>query len=215
MKIYVISGLGADKRIFQFLTLKYQLVPLDWIEPKKNEPLESYAARLSQSIDTSKDFILLGVSFGGLVATEIGKFLSPKQTILISSAETAAELRSIYRLFGKLNLIRFIPKPFLNMPAWLANLLFGAKNKQLLAEIIQDTDLGFLKWALAELMQWKNQTRLPNCLKIEGGNDLLLPPTKSTNAILIPQGGHFMIVDKAEEISGVINERIASLGLGN
>jgi hypothetical protein len=28
MKIYAISGLGADERVFKYLSLKYELVPI-------------------------------------------------------------------------------------------------------------------------------------------------------------------------------------------
>ncbi|MGB0839278.1 MAG: hypothetical protein ACPGXL_04005 [Chitinophagales bacterium] len=34
MKLYGISGLGADQRVFQYLNLDCELIPLDWIEPK-------------------------------------------------------------------------------------------------------------------------------------------------------------------------------------
>lgn len=39
MKIYGISGLGADKRVFQFLTLNYEFISIDWITPNKNETI--------------------------------------------------------------------------------------------------------------------------------------------------------------------------------
>lgn len=109
MKIYGISGLGADERVFKFLNLKFEFVPISWIEPLKNETIENYSKRLSKIIDSKKDFCLIGVSFGGLIAVEISKILNPKLTILISSAHTKDELRPIYRWFGKTKLIKIIP----------------------------------------------------------------------------------------------------------
>ena len=87
MKVYGISGLGADKRVFEKLTLDLELIPIDWITPYKNERIEDYAKRLSKKIDKKEEFIIIGVSFGGLIATEISKILKSKLTILISSAE--------------------------------------------------------------------------------------------------------------------------------
>ena len=50
-KVYFISGLGADKRIFSFLDLSFcEPVFIDWITPLKNESLESYALRLRKQI---------------------------------------------------------------------------------------------------------------------------------------------------------------------
>ncbi len=110
MKIYGISGLGADKRIFDSLNLDYPLIPVDWIEPTENESLKDYSNRLLKVIDTKSDFALLGVSFGGLVAVEISKVLKPRLTIIISSAETKNELRPIYRGVGKIGLLNKLPK---------------------------------------------------------------------------------------------------------
>ena len=47
MKIYGISGLGADKRVFEYLTLDYQFIPIDWIKPEDKETIEEYSLRLS------------------------------------------------------------------------------------------------------------------------------------------------------------------------
>ena len=93
MKLYGLSGLGTDKRVFEYLTLDYEFIPIDWIEPRRKETIEEYALRLSELIDKNEDFGILGVSFGGLVAIEISKILNPKLTILISSVETKNELR--------------------------------------------------------------------------------------------------------------------------
>ena len=49
--IYLISGLGADERVFQNLDFG-RLKPtfIKWIEPIKNETIEEYALRLSLQI---------------------------------------------------------------------------------------------------------------------------------------------------------------------
>ena len=109
MKIYAISGLGADARVFNYLSLDIEIIPLEWITPISDESIEHYAERLSDKINKEEPFYLLGVSFGGIVATEISKITRPIATILISSAEVKAELRWIYGLIGKLNIIPLLP----------------------------------------------------------------------------------------------------------
>ena len=149
------------------------------------------------------------MSFGGLIATEISKLTKPNFSILISSVENRNELSRIIKLFGKLKLIELIPEKLLNPPKVIAHFMFGTHKKELLNSILDDTDLYFAKWAIRELMNWKNQSRLPNLIKIGGSNDKLLPP-KGENTILIEEGQHFMIVDKADQISYIINEKIRS-----
>ena len=92
MKIYAFSGLGTDERIFRQLALDHELIPVKWINPLPKEKLSSYAQRLGEQIDQSEPFALLGVSFGGMLVSELVKTLNPEKVILISSASTRFEL---------------------------------------------------------------------------------------------------------------------------
>ncbi|MTI33587.1 thioesterase domain-containing protein [Xanthovirga aplysinae] len=210
MKIYAISGLGADERVFQYLDLKYEIIPIQWITPKSNESLAAYAHRLSEQIDQSKPYYLLGVSFGGMLATEMTKFLNPECCILISSAERSTDLPSFSKFLNPIKILNWIPSNFLKLPKPLMYWLFGTENKQLLGQILDDTDLDFVKWALIQILQWDKKEYFSNTLKIHGTSDKVIPVKNKTKTQLIPQGGHFMIIDKAKEISTLINEKLSS-----
>ncbi len=71
MKIYAISGLGADERVFKYLTINYELIPVKWIRPKHKETIHSYSKRLIEEygIGQETNYGIIGVSFGGLIAT--------------------------------------------------------------------------------------------------------------------------------------------------
>ena len=209
VKIYGISGLGADKRVFNYLNLENKLTPLDWIEPLKNEPIEKYSKRFAENygLHKEKEFIIIGVSFGGLIATEISKLYKPKMTILISSAETKRELGEYIRFAGKTKITKILPEQIFALPKRIAQFVFGAEKTELLNSILNDSDLKFTKWAINELVNWKNITKLDNVFKIGGNRDKLLPP-KDDSTIIIEGGEHFMIVDKAKEISKILNEQI-------
>lgn len=208
MKLYGISGLGADKRVFERLTLECEFIPIDWIQPLENESIEDYSKRLSTVIDQENDYGILGVSFGGLIAVEISKVLKPKLTILISSAETRDYLRSIFRGIGKIGITSLLPSRIFDPPRAIAHFIFGTNEKDLLNNILNDTDLDFAKWAVNELLNWKNTQRLERVLQISGTNDKLISPKKDKKTHLIKGGEHFMIVDRAEEISQIINQEI-------
>jgi pimeloyl-ACP methyl ester carboxylesterase len=211
MTIYGISGLGADERVFQSLTLSQKIQPVHWIPPKAGETIESYASRLTEQIKDD-NFILIGVSFGGLVAVEIGKIKKPRLTILVSSAETADDLKLAYKIIGRSGIIKFIPSFLFNPSKPLMYWLFGAKNKKLLKDILNDTDLEFSKWAIIKLTQWSNQEKVQNLVKIHGTKDKLISYRKSVETVQVKDGQHFMIVDKAKEISLIIEEKIKNAG---
>ena len=210
MKLYAISGLGADHRVYDQLHLNCPVEHLPWLEPKNKEPIELYAQRMADQIQNNGAFGIMGVSFGGLIAVEISKLLNPQLTILISSVETKNELPLLYRFFGMTRIITLIPHFFFVPPKRLMHWVFGAKNKSLLSEILNNADSRFTRWALQALCNWRNQLALTNpVLRIGGAKDKLLPPHYTGESTILAEGEHFMIVDRAEEISGLINARIA------
>jgi hypothetical protein len=210
MKIFSVSGLGADERVFKYLKLEQEIVPVLWISPIEGESIVNYSKRLidKYGLVNETNFGILGVSFGGLVAVEISKLTKPKFTILISSVETTNELSRFLRILGKSKIVEWIPKRLFNPPKFMAHYMFGTDKKEMLNSILDDSDLKFTKWAVIELLNWKNKVCLPNLIKVGGSKDKMLPP-KGENTVVINQGEHFMIVDKADEISKVLNDNIA------
>jgi pimeloyl-ACP methyl ester carboxylesterase len=204
MKIYALSGLGADERVYAYLNISCEIIVLKWIKPLPGESLKAYAKRLSKGINTDEQFGIIGLSFGGLVAVEISKELNPLFTILISTAEIKNEIPWFYRVFGAIGILKILPIFLFNIPAWIVIPLFKTKHKDLVKNILHDTDPVFVKWALIELINWKNAAKLSNRLKISGTEDCLFPPKLKSETVLVHGGGHFMIVDKADEINRII-----------
>lgn len=206
MKIYLIGGLGADHRVFKFLKLNCSSELIEWIEPKKNENLNSYVKRLSKQISPNENFGILGVSFGGIVAIELSKILNPKKLIIISSVLNHKQLPSTIKIFVRLGIISILPPILLKPPKPFFTYLFGARNKRLLNEIIIDTKPNFIKWSLNEIGNWKNEASIKDVIRIHGTNDKLIP--LKGIAIEIEKGAHFMIVDRSDEISNIINKKL-------
>ncbi|MEH3115893.1 alpha/beta hydrolase [Pedobacter terrae] len=219
MNTYFISGLGADQRIFSKLTLseEIKIIHIDWIDPHKNESLEAYAERLSQIIDTSKPFALIGVSFGGMIAVEMAKLLKPVTTIIISSTMLSGHLPALYRFAGKLRLLNLIPAKLLKASNKLTqHYYFGTKSnseKILLNRIIKDTDPHFLKWAIGSILSWENKIKPERIFHIHGTNDKILYSKKAIPDFVIESGTHFMVYQHARKISGIIDELILNNGI--
>ena len=75
MNLYFISGLGAEKRIFQNLVLPevFKIHYIEWVAVSENETMESYCRRLSTQINQQEPFSIVGLSFGGVIAIEMSK----------------------------------------------------------------------------------------------------------------------------------------------
>lgn len=209
--VYVFSGLGADKRVFQnmdFSDCNANFV--DWIAPNENEKIETYAKRLTEQINHEKP-ILVGLSFGGIIATEVAKIIETEKIILIASAKNQTEIPNYYRVAGKLKLHKLLPAKLIKMPNFISFWFFGAENKsdkKLLAEILKDTDEKFLKWAIDKIVTWKNKTENKNSVHIHGTSDRILPMKFVKWNLKVENGGHFMTLNKASELTKIVRKEI-------
>ena len=57
MRIFAISGLGADERVFKYLNLNCEIIVIQWITPFKKEKIRDYAKRLIKNQIHNIDFI--------------------------------------------------------------------------------------------------------------------------------------------------------------
>ncbi|MGV3631652.1 MAG: alpha/beta hydrolase [Bacteroidota bacterium] len=214
--IYILSGLGADERVFQKLDFgEYTPRFIQWTEPLKKESISAYATRLLEQIDT-KNPILLGLSFGGMMAIEISKLIPCKQLILLSSAKNRFEIPFYYRWIGKLNLHKLVPASLLKWPNSFSNWFFGAHSaleKHLLKLILIETSPNYLKWAVDQVLNWENTYLPPDLVHIHGDKDHVLPVRYVQCDIRIKDGGHFMLLNKAKEISGIIQHLLQKPGI--
>jgi pimeloyl-ACP methyl ester carboxylesterase len=211
--IYFISGLGADERAFQFLqqngiTGKH----IKWVAPKKHEGLRDYCMRLTEQLDAPGGIVLIGVSFGGIVAQEISKLVKVDKVIILSSVKSAKELGWRLNLVRALSLHKLAPSRFLKWSNLLAcDYYFNIRTKaesKLLRLIVKDIDCSFMKWAIEAMMKWKGGAPNLAVVHIHGDKDRIFPIGHIKNAITIAGGSHFMIVNRAKEISELIEKEI-------
>ncbi len=209
-KVYFISGLGADKRAFSLLDLSFcEPVYIDWIAPLPQETLESYAARLRARIPEEHPTVV-GVSFGGMLATEMALADDQLHAIIISSNKSAEEFPFYFRVGKYIPVYKWIPDSWIKKSSNLHWILGPGENehKKLLDEIIADADPAFLKWAIEAILHW-DQKRVPaNVKHIHGTADKLLLFRYVKADFIIPGGTHLMSINKPKEISSLLRQII-------
>lgn len=206
-ELYIFSGLGADERVFQRLNFSdFNAIYIKWNVPKEKESIEHYTKRLLDQIATTKP-TLIGLSFGGIIAVEVAKQIDTEKVILISSVKTKKEIPFYYRFAGRLGLHKLIPIGILKHSNFFTNWLFGTSSsfdKQLLKQILIDTDPTFLKWAIDKVARWKNQSQTKNIFHIHGASDRILPINFVKCNCTIKNGGHLMTLNRANEINQIL-----------
>ncbi len=207
--VYIMSGLGVDRRVFNKINFKgLKVTYLEWIAPISSESISCYARRLSTKITTESP-VLIGLSFGGMVAMEIAKIIAVKRVILLASAKDDNELPKLYKLIGTLRLHRFIPTSILKSHHILSNYFFGVSSKEdkkLLKQILRDTDTKFLSWAINQIVNWKNKTFPNNLTHIHGSKDRIIPIRNVIPTFVIQGAGHFMTITHAKEIETLLQK---------
>ena len=111
---YLIPGLGADERVFQFLRLRGEVHILRWLAPQNSaETLPHYAARLAAAVPPEQACWLVGVSFGGVLAMEVAQLRPLARVVLISSFVGPSELPWLGKLARITGLYHVVPPQLL------------------------------------------------------------------------------------------------------
>jgi pimeloyl-ACP methyl ester carboxylesterase len=183
---------------------------IDWITPLKNESLESYALRIRQQIPEEAPWIV-GISFGGMLTVEIAKADPSVHAIILSSNKTKKEFPAYFRAGLYLPLYKWSPARLSKNFTLRTSSLLGGTNeaeKKLLHQIIRESDIRFVRWAICAILHWKNMTIPGNIIHVHGTADKLLPSRYVKADYLIAGGTHVMTLDKHSEISQLLKQLI-------
>ena len=213
--VYFVSGLGADERVFDLLECQgYNPVHIPWLTPERGEPIGDYAKRLAQQViaNDAANPTIVGLSFGGLVAVEMAKYIPDAKVVLLSSAKTAEEVPFYFQWFRWFPIHRIFPfKTLLWMGYWLADWFFSietVEERRLLHAILIDTEPRFLKWALHKVVTWQNQTVPQALTHIHGGRDRIFPLRYVNPDHVLDDGGHLIVLNRAPTISQLLAQLI-------
>ena len=173
---------------------------LSWIPPLQNESLRNYVLRLSKYIK-HENSVLIGVSFGGVIVQELSKILKIKKVIIISSVKSNKELSNSMKFAKKTKSYKLLPLTWLEDFESLLVFVLGPKIKRkvnLYRKYLSVRDENYLKWAIKEMVNWKQSIPLKNVIHIHGTYDLVFPVLNLKNYIPVERGDHTMILKRAD-----------------
>jgi pimeloyl-ACP methyl ester carboxylesterase len=202
--------MAADKALFgpqlaAFSNLRVQ----PWIDPRPNESLRSYAARLARFADPGRPCIVGGASFGGVVALEMARHLPALACILIGSLRAPWGLPFRWRLLRPVaqlgpNALRLLA----SLSMQLGDRVLGPIHLRRLHRISRP-EATFLRWAMCALVRWSPSPTLRRVpiYHIHGAADRVLPATLARADVIVPGGGHALSLVNPS----AVNEFIASV----
>jgi pimeloyl-ACP methyl ester carboxylesterase len=213
--IYCIPGTGVDHRVFSQLDFgEHEVRYIQWVLPHKKETMEAYALRLSEQIDASKPFVLVGLSLGGMLCASLTEHLNPVLVIIISSSKSSVELPFTIRILHAIPFYRlFSDSAFIRL-ASLSRRIFGFRGKadaQLFLEMLKTAPKGFYSRAVDIVAGWKDKTTKHGIVHIHGTHDKVIPASVVKADYLIQGGSHNMLRTHSAEISVIIQKELKKI----
>jgi len=212
--VYMIPGQGADYRLFKNISLNenFEIQHIHYFTPEKNCDMACFAKQLSQQIDTNQNYVLVGVSLGGMLATEMGDFLNPEKIIVISSAKSRYEYPGRYKFQYDFPIYKIIPPGLVKTGAKILQPIVESDrnyDKETFKSMLDDKDKYFLKRTVAMILEWDRTGYRKDIIHIHGDNDDTLPHKNVKYDYLIEDGSHMMVLTRGEEISNLLNQILA------
>jgi pimeloyl-ACP methyl ester carboxylesterase len=207
-KVYFLSGLGADRRMFISVRLPegYEAVHLDWFRPDKGETLKAYAHRMNEGIKEENP-IVAGLSFGGIMAQEIARIRPVSKLILLSTIKSRKEMPPLYKFGSLFKLQYLVGKWMLVFPRFISYYIFSVKapaEKRLLNAVLDDIDPTFLHWAIRSTAKWNPPALNTPYYHIHGDSDRIFPLKYVKPDKVVEKGGHLIVMTHPRQVSQII-----------
>lgn len=210
-RVYMIPGLGAQSSIFEKLNFQnLQMVHVKWIKPYQYESLSSYAKRLLEQIPQDA-YNIVGLSFGGMLASEMALMRPNAKVIIVSSCSHAHQLPAWYRI-GKwlpLHLVQSnrLEQTRLNIMQRILGIR-STDEKAFFQNMWNATNHTWANEFVQMILKWALQEKPRNVFHIHGTKDRLLPHPTSKVDHSLTNGTHWMIREEAHLLSSIIEHEV-------
>lgn len=208
MKLYIISGLGADFKVLEKLEFaeNLEIIFLDWLLPLSQESFQNYVQRMADRVDDAEPFYLLGYSFGGIIVQEINKIKRAEKVVILGSIRSDKEKSALMKL-GKLTKIpKLLPPKFYGEKSMAVYQFFrkmvDPKNPKVL-QYFRVKNPYYLKWSVEKIVDWRS-VEDSQVIQILGDKDIVFPIKNSNPDYIIKNGTHLFPVTKAREVSEIL-----------
>lgn len=221
--LYYLCGLGTDERLWQpLITQGLPGKVLKYPAPLPDDTLPVYAGRwsahLAEEMAGDQDAVLVGMSFGGLMAGELARLLNPKGLVLISTLKRADELPPYFRRMRVLT--DYVTG--MQLRDWhfnLARLYYGilpdSAANDLIVKMIGDSDPTVHRFIIRSVLHWAPSWQpFVNLLHVHGALDRVFPPKYLKEPVsYIPGGTHIVVLEEPALIAAHIQKYLVGLGI--
>ncbi len=212
--IYAIPGLGTTKELYSGISIpNYEIKVLDWPEPKTEYTLKEYATKFIEQIDTTGPVNLMGVSFGGMLCSEIAEQVETKKVILISSCKDISEFPFLLKALKTFPIHKLFSDKLFRYLARSKRRILGFKkpSDKLFFEMINKMPENYFPICINYIVNWDKKLSKTKFIRIHGNADWLLPCSNIKDFNAVDKGSHIMILNQPNEINIILNKELNGL----
>lgn len=216
--LILLPGLAASCEVFEPQRKRFpSLIVPEWPKPDRGETLSQYAERFAASLIPVGPCVLGGLSFGGMLAQEMTRFLQPRGLILIATIRGPDEL-PLYAKAGRSlrGLIPWLPVGCLQQLSRVMECP-GVRSvfpfRRILARQFREADRELFCWSLDQIVRWP-AAPVVTCptWHIHGDRDPVLPASRTSPDRLVPGGGHVLTLTHPQAVNDYIAECVSQIG---
>lgn len=214
-QLFFISGLGADHRAFDRIELGgYDQRHLPWLIPDKKESFQDYVKRMAEPIQAAENPVVIGLSLGGMMASEMTTFIPHMRAILVSSIKAPEERSALLKIGRVFPAQRLITGGALKKMSFLwsaAKRKYPKEDVDHMMQMFHDQDERFLKWAIVNAPLWKGRGVQERITHIHGTADQMFPVRRINNHIELEGGTHLMVYTRGKEVTELLKQELKRL----
>lgn len=210
-RIVLFSGMGGDKRMFGPILLPgFDLLKPDHLDPKAGESLAAFAERTADHHDIGADDVVGGVSFGGMLASQISARRRLAGVVLLASCHRRSRLPAGYRAVERIS--RALPDAVLGLRSWPPFVRgrfapIDERGAALMIEMARGYSPVMLRRFGRMIVEWPGvDTFSCPMLAVHGDGDRILPPSCIDAHLVLPKAGHAFTLTHPEPINAAISD---------
>lgn len=213
--IYCIPGLGLNSEIYRNIEFENANVHVfNWFNPDFDESFDTYVNRFASQIQKrNRPLIIVGHSFGGIIAQELQKIVNADKLILLSTITSREELPFKLKILKATKIHRMVNKSLIKSTFHLFGRRHGYSSKELqklVLDSIIDLSGYYFNWSVDQVISWDSTTVDSPILRIHGKKDNTFPARKIKEAVWLEDGDHLLLFKKGDRVSEIINNFIST-----
>ncbi|MEM7645537.1 MAG: alpha/beta hydrolase [Pseudomonadota bacterium] len=211
MRLFMLPGLGANWRLFQYQLSDLEAIQVpEWLEPEAEESLQDYSRRWVKELNPQPGDAVGGMSFGGQVALEMAQCFPFRCVLLIAANRRSAEISSTFRF--QTRLLQGLPESVVRtslktiaIPKLKKEENLQDEQVKVLETMVDEMDFPFFRWSSRAAATWEHEFEPEKFSmpihQLHGQGDSIIKLSDPSEAEVWSDAGHLLNFTHSQRVN--------------